>query len=193
MVYLGDVLHNITFYGVISDSEPAMMTATLEIGEPRPYDDEWYGPMDFGVPPGLPCRPELGPYEYREHFCMKPVDPVEEWERAETAARWHPQVGWFSAHLNRRRAGTAGAGSGEVGRAMNELARMMQYGRCHEEVSRQGELQPCGQDSRRGATRPRRRQSISGVRVSLAATWFRWPISMSGRDEVQPSVQRRER
>lgn len=26
---------------------------------------------------------------------------------------------------------------------MNELARMMQYGRCHEEVSRQGELQPC--------------------------------------------------
>lgn len=69
MVYLGDVLHNITFYGVISDSEPAMMTATLEIGEPRlDDDDEWYGPMDFGVPPGLPCRPELGPHEHREHF-----------------------------------------------------------------------------------------------------------------------------
>jgi hypothetical protein len=31
---------------------------------------------------------------------MKLVDPVEEWERAETAARWHPEVGWFSAHLN---------------------------------------------------------------------------------------------
>ena len=25
---------------------------------------------------------------------------LEAWEREETAARWHPQIGWFCAHLN---------------------------------------------------------------------------------------------
>ena len=128
-IYLGSVLWDAKWYGMVSDSEsPGMMTATFEVApegglcsiplpdlpftwEPHvyshgpggfsvrvmpvvpthgnlkfdpPQDDsgahqpdgtlvgsftDWYGPMDFGVPPGLPqYRPELGPYSYQEHF-----------------------------------------------------------------------------------------------------------------------------
>jgi hypothetical protein len=28
------------------------------------------------------------------------LERVERWEQADTAARWHPQIGWFPAHLN---------------------------------------------------------------------------------------------
>ena len=34
-------------------------------GEPQQYGEDWYGPMDFGVPPGLA---ECGPYHYKEWF-----------------------------------------------------------------------------------------------------------------------------
>ena len=31
---------------------------------------------------------------------MKLLETVEQWERADTAARWHPEIGWLPAHLN---------------------------------------------------------------------------------------------
>lgn len=31
---------------------------------------------------------------------MRILERVEKWEQADTAARWHPQIGWFPANLN---------------------------------------------------------------------------------------------